>query len=86
MDQHILISGRDSVLIAIPFVFLLLISAFRLDEVIAAPKGMLNRRRPSCGIDEFGEPIFRDPDGRLSGPTRNSDDTHRHRTPWSTYP
>lgn len=70
MDEHILISGRDTLLIAIPFVLLLLISIFRLDEFIAAPKGALNQRRPACGVDEFGEPILRDPDGRLSGPQR----------------
>jgi len=81
LDEHILISGRDTLLIAIPFVLLLLFSVFRLDESMALPKGSLNRRRPACGIDKFGEPILRDPDGRLSGPGRNCRPGERPRTP-----
>ena len=72
MDQHILLSGRDTLLVALPFVFMLLMSAFRLDHLIAAPKPLLNRRRPACGVDESGEPILRDPDGRHSGSRRRS--------------
>ena len=66
MDEHILISGRDTLLIAFPFVILLLFSVFRLGDSIASPKGTFGRRRPPCGTDQFGEPILRDPDGRLS--------------------
>lgn len=67
MDHQILISSRDALLVAIPFVLILAVSVFRLDQIIALPKGSLNRRRPACGIDEFGELILRDPDGKLSG-------------------
>jgi hypothetical protein len=72
MDQSVLLSGRDTLLIAVPLVLMIFISLFRLDQVIASPKASLQRRRPVCGIDESGEPILRDPDGRLSGPGRRS--------------
>lgn len=71
MDQHVLISGRDALLVAIPFIGLLLLSIFRLDHLIATPKAALNRRRPPCGVDEFGEPILCDPDGRLLATQRS---------------
>jgi hypothetical protein len=65
MHEDILISGRDTLLFAIPFVLMLLISIFRLDEALATPKGAMKRRRPACGLNEAGEPILRDPDGRV---------------------
>jgi hypothetical protein len=66
MDQSILLSNRDTLLIALPFVLTLLFSIFGLDQIAAAPRVPLSRRRPIGGIDESGEPILRDPDGRLS--------------------
>lgn len=70
MDEHILISSRDTLLVAVPFVFMLLITVLRLDQIIATPRGSMNRRRPPCGMDASGQPVLRDPDGRLSGPAR----------------
>lgn len=72
MGENVLTSGRDTLLVAIPLVLCLVVSIFRLDRVIALPKGSLNQRRPTCGADEFGDPILRDPDGRLSGPGHRS--------------
>jgi len=72
MNESILLSGRDTLLVAIPLVLCLVVSIFRLDRGIALPKGSLNRRRLACGLDAFGEPILRDPDGRLSGPCLGS--------------
>jgi hypothetical protein len=72
MDQNILISGRDTLLVAIPLVLMMFISVFRLDQIIAKPKVSLSRHRPACGVDEFGEPILCDPDGRQSGTRRRS--------------
>jgi hypothetical protein len=66
MHEPILSSGRDTLLVAIPFVMMLFLSMFRLDEVLATPRGALNRRRPAPGLDEKGEPVLRDPDGSLS--------------------
>jgi|HubBroStandDraft_4_1064222.scaffolds.fasta_scaffold653018_1 hypothetical protein len=70
MEDHFLISGRDTLLIAIPFVLILMITMFRLDQLIAAPKAPLTGRQLACGVDQLGEPVLRDPDGRLSGPSR----------------
>jgi|HubBroStandDraft_5_1064220.scaffolds.fasta_scaffold185158_2 hypothetical protein len=72
MDQSILISGKDTLLLAIPLVLAVLLSAFRLDQIITRPKGSLSRRRPPCGVDESGELFLCDPDGRPSGPSRRN--------------
>ncbi|MGA2673495.1 MAG: hypothetical protein ABSE99_09710 [Terracidiphilus sp.] len=68
MHDQMLSSGRDTLLIAIPFIALLFIGLFRLDEVIfksrKASKGGRPRRPPS-GVDQNGRPIFSDPDGKL---------------------
>jgi len=70
MNESFLISGRDMVLFAIPFVSLILISQFRLNGIAKPLKKSVNQRMRRCGLDPNGEPILRDPDGRLSG-TRN---------------
>jgi hypothetical protein len=70
MEEHLLLSGRDTFLIAIPLIVILMITMFRLDQIIASPKGVVTGRRLACGVDKLGEPILRDPDGRLSGPPR----------------
>jgi hypothetical protein len=67
MHRVILNSGRDMLLIAIPFAVLLVAVVFRLDEIIAAPKRALRQRRPLSGMNEDGKPILSDPDGRRSG-------------------
>jgi hypothetical protein len=72
MDKNILTSTTDLLLMAVPFVIMLLINIFRLDQIIAAPKMTLSSRQLRCGTDKFGEPIMRDPDGRLSEAPRPS--------------
>jgi hypothetical protein len=72
MDPSILISSKDTLLLAIPMLLMVFVSAFRLDHFIAAPKGSQNRRRAACGVDESGEEISCDPDGRRSRPRRRS--------------
>jgi len=72
MDQSILFSGRDTLLIVIPLLLMTLISAFRLDQIIFKPKMSFEPRRPANNVDEFGEPVLTDPDGRRSV-------THRRR-------
>jgi hypothetical protein len=64
MHDTVLPSNLDSFLVAIPFLIILLIGYFRLDEVFAAPKHRVRARRAPCGIDEDGQPILCDPDGR----------------------
>jgi len=64
MHDAILCSSRDTLLIAIPFLGMLLAGLFRLDELFAAPKKVGRQRRPPCGLDLDGRPILCDPDGR----------------------
>jgi len=65
MQETMLNPGWDTLLVAVPFVVLLAMSIFRLDEVIAAPKrGRIQRRTGGTDID--GNPILCDPDGRPS--------------------
>lgn len=72
MDQSILLSSKDTLLLAIPLLLMVFLSAFRLDQIIARPKRSMDQRRPSCGVDEFGELFLCDPDGRRSGPARRN--------------
>jgi len=72
MDEAILTSNRDTLLVAIPFVAMLLMSYFRLDELIVAPDKAGKPRRAPCGVDMDGEPILCDPDGRPSGNARTT--------------
>jgi hypothetical protein len=65
MQENLLLSGRDTLLVGIPFVFILLIAVFRLDGVLTGSRGSVMRRPPMRGTDEAGEPILTDPDGRL---------------------
>jgi hypothetical protein len=61
-------SAWDTSLLAIPFLALLFFGFFRLDEVFAGRKKDGERpARVLGGMDEHGEPIVCDPDGRLSG-------------------
>jgi len=76
MHEFYLMSTRDTLLVGIPFVAILAMAIFRLDSLIATSKGpktIENKRRQACGMNENGEPILVDPDGRLSGfrPKRN---------------
>jgi hypothetical protein len=68
MHEAILISGRDMVLIAIPFLVLVVLVLFRLDVIIAAPRKTLRQHRPVGGMNKDGKPVLSDPDGR--NPTR----------------
>jgi hypothetical protein len=67
MHATIQSSGSDMLLIAIPFLVLLVVGFFRLDEIIAAPKKALRQRQPFSGMNEDGKLILSDPDGRRSG-------------------
>ncbi len=66
MNEAFLSTGRDAFLVAVPLLLLQLIGLFRLDEIISKPKKTIKRRRPPCQMDEGGEPVLSDPDGRLS--------------------
>jgi hypothetical protein len=64
MHETILHTNWDSLLIGIPFLLMLLVGIFRLDELIVAPKRRVRRPRPASGLDADGNVIFSDPDGR----------------------
>jgi len=69
MHEFYLMSTRDTLLVGIPFVAILAMAIFRLDSLIATSKGpktIENKRRQACGMNEKGEPILVDPDGRPS--------------------
>jgi hypothetical protein len=66
MHDAILSTGSESLLVAAPFVLLLLIGLFRLDQVFTTGKRQGNRRQTPRGLDETGEPIFSDPDGAVA--------------------
>ncbi len=51
------------ILFAVPFVGLLLLSVFRLDERALAPGRMAIHKRPAVRLDRNGEPLLCDPDG-----------------------
>lgn len=58
--------GWDTLFMAIPFLIMMAVGMFRLDELIAAPKTRHSRGRKFCEIDENGRARLSDPDGRPS--------------------
>lgn len=70
MHEVYLNSMRDTLLVGVPFIVILALAIFRLDTFLVATKGAASRgqstRRQGCGMDENGEPLLVDPDGRSS--------------------
>jgi hypothetical protein len=60
----VLSSGWDTALYAVPVILMLVAGVFRLDELVAAPREASRRHRGPTGVDENGEPMLSDPDGR----------------------
>jgi hypothetical protein len=56
-------SSKDAILVAIPFIALLIMGLFRLDGAFVKSRKR-SKRPPPSGVDEKGRPIFSDPDGR----------------------
>lgn len=67
MQDAILQSGWENLLVAVPFVGILLVGLFRLDELIASPKRARDVKHPARGCDENGRLLLSDPDGRPWG-------------------
>ncbi|MGH9343960.1 MAG: hypothetical protein ACRD19_09395 [Terriglobia bacterium] len=65
VQETVLKTGWDTVLVALPFIGLLLATLFHVDEIFAAHDRRLSPVRPPCGVDEDGQPLLTDPDGRL---------------------
>lgn len=57
-------SGWETFLLAAPFVVMLLVGVFHLDEIAAASKRDPGSRQRQPGNDEHGRALLTDPDGR----------------------
>lgn len=66
VQEAVLRSGWDNIVVALPFVVMLAFGMFHLDSIVAAPKSGIGQPGRISGTDENGEPIICDPDGRPS--------------------
>lgn len=67
VHETMLTSSWDNLLLGIPFIALLFIGFFRLDQVFAAKShSSSSAHRAFSGMGEDGELIVRDPDGRTA--------------------
>ena len=57
-------STGDTMIFMIPFLGLMALGMFRLDERFSAPKTTRRSGRAFCGVDSNGQPFLSDPDGR----------------------
>jgi hypothetical protein len=64
VQDTVLQSGWGNLLVAVPFVGILLVGLFRLDEIIASPRRHNAMNRPASGCDKNGNLLLSDPDGR----------------------
>ena len=64
MHEIFLDAGWDTLLVAVPFLGLLAVAVFRLDETITQSLHYRRNGRAPCGVDLDGEQILCDPDGR----------------------
>lgn len=64
MQDIALQSGWETFLLAAPFVGMVLVGVFRLDEIAANPRRQRGRRPRLTRNDENGRLLLSDPDGR----------------------
>jgi hypothetical protein len=64
MNETVVTSGWQAILLAIPLISLLGMSVFRIDELAAASRKSNENHRGFCTLDANGEPLLLDPDGR----------------------
>jgi hypothetical protein len=83
MREIFLDASWNTLLVAVPFLFLLAVAVFRLDETFTLSSHYSRNRRPPCGVDLDGHPILSDPDGtpwrtpRLRNETENQSNQFR---------
>jgi hypothetical protein len=58
------VSGWDTTILIVPFLGILVMYLFRLDERFSAPKATPKNRRFFCGVDPKDRPYLSDPDGQ----------------------
>jgi hypothetical protein len=71
VHETVLNSGWQTGIVAVPFLFMLLAGVFRLDEVFVTQRQSVRTRRPAARIDQDGQPMMCDPDGRPSRPVKS---------------
>jgi hypothetical protein len=54
----------DTCVLSIPFLVILGMTLFRLDERLASSRGVPKRRRSFCEVDSSGYQFLSDPDGQ----------------------
>jgi len=72
VQDAVLQSDPEKLLVAVPFVGILLVGIFRLDQIVASPKRARAVKRPARGCDENGHLLLSDPDGRPWGALRKT--------------
>lgn len=70
MGTNTLFFSKDAFLVAIPFLLLIVFAVFGLNDRLGHAGTKEKPRRRLCGVDGAGEPIMRDPDGKLSRRSR----------------
>ncbi|MGO8934116.1 MAG: hypothetical protein ACLPLZ_11905 [Terracidiphilus sp.] len=75
MHDIALQSGWETFLLAAPFVGMVLVGVFRLDQIAANPKDQRGRRPRLTGSDDRGRLLLSDPDGRPWGNSSDSAST-----------
>jgi hypothetical protein len=67
MSGEIPMSGRDSILVGVPFIALVALLVFRLSVLIFRPREISKwPQHPLCGANANGQTMFCDPDGKPS--------------------
>jgi hypothetical protein len=64
MNETLVTSGWQAILLAIPLICILGMTLFRMEELMTAHKGGVENHRGFCALDADGEPLLFDPDGR----------------------
>jgi hypothetical protein len=67
MQDLVLNPGWDTFLVASGFIVTMIMGVFQLDAALASPKGGRRLFNRASGMDENGDPILCDPDGRVWG-------------------
>jgi len=63
--MNVIESNAEAILVTIPMILMLLISFFRLDEVLGQPTKPMQRRRSFSHRDGAGVAVCVEPDGRM---------------------
>jgi hypothetical protein len=61
--MSVLQSNSDAFLVAVPMIGILIVSFFRLDELVGKSKKRPGMRRQVAGLDGRGRQVCLDPDG-----------------------